>query len=179
MSLAVRKAAPVGRDPDDFDAMKKKSRMSRQAPVPVGAYSDDLLEALMPSTYVATKDGEVVGFVTAHTLTDRVERLEKRVGLQVSRVPKLEGRVLRKDVLKFVNIKVKYTRQGGGIGKRLVRHVLDKVRHKIVDYETPYAGKHVNASCCSAQEYTCLQRAAPAGTYDNGATAHRFTFRRD
>ena len=176
MSLAVRKAAPVGRDPDDFDAIKK---IENEPSVSVGAYSDDLLEALMPSTYVATKDGEVVGFVTAHTLTDRVERLEKRVGLQVSRVPKLEGRVLRKDVLKFVNIKVKCTRQGGGIGKRLVRHVLDKVRHKIVDYETPYAGKHVIASCCSAQEYTCLQRAAPAGTYDNGATAHRFTFRRD
>lgn len=166
MSLVIRKAVPA-----DMVAI---CAIENEPPFVSDTFCDDLLKLLMPSTYVAVESDVVVGFITAHTLTSSVLKLEKRGFTCKSRVPKKGAKL--KDVLKVVNIKVLRAHQMRGIGKRLVRYILDK-RHKFVDYESPYDGKHVIASCCSAQEYKMLQ-VSPTGIYTNGATAHRFSFER-
>lgn len=148
--------------------------IEKEPPVVGDAYHDELLKLLMRSTYVAVENNVVVGFITAHTLTSSALRLEKRGFTYNSRVPKKGAKL--KDVLKVINIKVLRSHQMRGIGKRLVRHILGKA-HKFVDYESPFNGKHVIASCCSAQEYKMLQ-VSSNGNYKNGATAHRFSFER-
>lgn len=166
MSIIIRKAKP-----DDMNAI---CAIENEPPVAGDAFCDDLLKLLIPSTYVAVESNVLVGFITAHTLTSSVVKLEKRGFKYNSRVPKKGAKL--KDVLKVVNIKVLRSHQASGIGKRLVRQILGKA-HKFVDYESPFNGKHVIASCCSAYEYNMLP-VSPTGTYENGVTAHRFSFER-
>lgn len=164
----VRKATRA-----DCDAI---SAIEKEPPIVGDAYSQELLALMIPTTYCAVVDGEVVGFITAHTLTPEVRKRVKR-GFKHSMKRPLAGAAL-KQVLHFVNIKVRTDYQGRGIGKRMVAYAISKHRtHRYVAYETPHDGKHVIASMLSAQEYAMLSK-KQGDAYACGAVMHEYCFKK-
>jgi len=148
-----------------------------EPPVVGDVYSVELLKLMVPSTFCAVENGTVIGFITAHRLTPSVLKREKKGFKYNSRVPKKGMRL--KDVLKVVNIKVRVSHQNKGIGKTMVRFALNASgAHRVVEYETPFSGTHVIATCLSAQEYVMLPNTQKKRAYDCGAKTHSFCFER-
>ena len=148
------------------------STMEQEPPIVGDVFCDDLFRLMLPSTYVAIKNDDIVGFVIADTIKKSVLKRVMRGFKYPPQVPR-KG-VKLKDVLVVFSIRVRNAHQNQGIGKQLVRHVLSKP-HKFVDYETPFKGKHVIQSCCSDKGYATVLTHQDR-EYAHGTVAHHFCF---